>query len=364
MGDKYPELMDAYKKETSKRVSERILAVCHVLVDGIKVAEVARRFRKVPNTIRNLCRRFKERGIEGLHDAPRSGRPPKIKNETLDKYIGDTSAGVVLRILRDRVLKDFKVAYSASGLRAKAHSMSMSYKRPQPVYRKRADPREVITWCVVTAEWLDELEKDGFDACVVDQHRVENDYSPSRRAWSKVGTPIMSWKYPHRSHFYMFGGITISGKQLFRNIGKYTAENVLKVVKEMHRKWGQFGIVWDRASQHTACIVTDYLADHASDIRSWPLPVAWPGRNPVEGYWGNLEMHPVMYKQFETVDERVKGIMGTVRHLKANLDIRHIMVDSPVVDRTPDGTTTYEIESITQEPPSAAEIEACKNFLT
>ena len=44
------------------------------------------------NTIRNLCRRFKERGIDGLHDALRSAPPPKIKNEMLDKYIGDTGA--------------------------------------------------------------------------------------------------------------------------------------------------------------------------------------------------------------------------------------------------------------------------------
>ena len=122
--------------------------------------------------------------------------------------------------------------------------------------------------------------------------------------------------------------------------------------------------MWDRASQHAACVVTDCLADHAGDIRSRPLPVAWPGRNPVEGYRGNLVMHPVMYKEFDTVDERVKGIMGTARRFKANLDIRHITVESPVVDRTPDGTTTYEIESVTLVPPSAAEIEACKNFLT
>ena len=320
MDGEYSELMEAYIKERSKRVSERILAVCHVLVDGIKVSEVAKRFRKAPNTIRNPCRWFKERGIDGLHDAPRSGRPPKIKNEMLDEYIGDTSAGVDLRILKDKVRKDFKVVYTASGLRTKVHSLSMSYKRPQPVFH--------------------------------------------RRAWSKIGIRIMSWKYPYRSNFYIFGGFTIGGRQLFRNICRYTGENVLKVIKEMHREWGQFGIVMDRASQHTSCVVSDYLADHADDIRRKWLPAAWPGRNPVEGYWGNLEQYLVMYKEYEMVDEWIKGIMEEVRHLKANMDIWHIMVDSPVVDRTPDGTTTYEIESVTLEPPSAAEIERCKNFLT
>ena len=54
------------------------------MLDGVRVAEVARRFRKAPNTIRNFCRRFKGGGIEGLHDAPRSCRLPKIKSKTLD----------------------------------------------------------------------------------------------------------------------------------------------------------------------------------------------------------------------------------------------------------------------------------------
>lgn len=87
MDDEYPELMEAYKKEPTKKVAERILGVVHVLVDKMSIAEVARLHRKAYNTIKNHCDRFKERGIDGLRDAPRSGRPPKIKNQTLDKYL-------------------------------------------------------------------------------------------------------------------------------------------------------------------------------------------------------------------------------------------------------------------------------------
>ena len=53
---------------------------------------------------------------------------------------------------------------------------------------------------------------DGFDACVVDQHRVENDYSPGRWMRSEVWVHIMPWKYPHRGRFYIFGEFTLSGR--------------------------------------------------------------------------------------------------------------------------------------------------------
>ena len=168
MDGKYPELMEAYKKEPTKRVSERIFAVSHVLIDGVPIAEVARRFRKSYNTIKNYCIRFKKHGIAGLHDAPRSGRPPKITNETLDKYIVNSRMGVDLRKLADGLRKDCGVSYSESGMRAKAHSMQWSYKKPQPVFYNMAGVEYALSWCVGVADWLDELEKDRFDACAVD----------------------------------------------------------------------------------------------------------------------------------------------------------------------------------------------------
>ena len=363
MDDEYPELMEAYKKEPTKKVAERILGVVHVLVDKMSIAEVARLHRKAYNTIRNHCDRFKERGIDGLRDAPRSGRPPKIKNQTLDEYIGNSRMGVHLGKLSKGLHEDLGVDYSESGMRAKAHSMGWSYKKPQPVFHNKAGIEDILPWCHCAAEWFDELEKDRFDACVADQHRVENDYNPTGRLWSPVGAPIWRYKYPHRSHFYLFGGFTIAGRKLFRNIGKYTADNVLVVLKEMHRRWGQFGLIWDRASQHMAYVITDYLADHASDIRVLWFPTAWADRNPVEGFWGNLERHYAMSEVCETVDKRVKKVMNTVRTLRPNFDIRRIVAESPIVIKRPGEEITYEIESITEEPPSQFEIERCKNFL-
>ena len=56
-------------------------------------------------------------------------------------------------------------------------------------------------------------------------------------------------------------------------------------------------------------------------------------------------------------------VMNTMRTLKANYDIRRIVAESPVVEKRPGEEITYEIESVTTEPPSRSEIKRCKNFL-
>ena len=76
--------------------------------------------------------------------------------------------------------EDLGVDYSKSGMRAKAHSMGWSYKKPQPVFHNKAGIEDILPWCHCAAEWFDELEKDRFDACVADQHRVD-DYNPTGR---------------------------------------------------------------------------------------------------------------------------------------------------------------------------------------
>ena len=363
MSDQYPELLTAYKKEGTKRVAERILMVHNVLNKGMAISVVADIFQKAYNTVKNCCNRFKKRGVIGLHDAPRSGRPPKIKNETLDKYVGDTSKGIDLQTLANDLREKHGVDYSKPGMRAKAYSMNWSCKKPQPAHYRRAGMEYAVTWCYELLGWMDELEKDRFDPWALDQHLVQNDYNPRRYMWSKVGVSIWRWKYQRRSQFYLFGGFALSGQQRFRNIGKYTGANVLRFLKELHRDKGQIGLIWDRAPQHTCNDVVDYLADNASDIRVQWFPVAWPELDPVEYYWSKLERHEVMNRVFETVDERTKSVMNVVRSMKANMDIRKIMAESELVQKIPGNTMYYKLESVTEEPLTQAYIDHCKNFL-
>jgi hypothetical protein len=39
---------------------------------------VSERVEHDPATLWRICRRYEERGLAAVHDAPRSGRPPRI----------------------------------------------------------------------------------------------------------------------------------------------------------------------------------------------------------------------------------------------------------------------------------------------
>lgn len=63
--------------KTEQRVARRarILLGMH---RGERVKELSKIVEQDPSTIWRVCRRYEERGIEAVYDAPRSGRPPEI----------------------------------------------------------------------------------------------------------------------------------------------------------------------------------------------------------------------------------------------------------------------------------------------
>ena len=81
------ELTQLYKHEPNAKKKEKLLAVLHILFKGKTITEVAGIFFKSYNTIKSWRGRFLKHGPDGLDDKPRSGRPRKIENQTLDKFI-------------------------------------------------------------------------------------------------------------------------------------------------------------------------------------------------------------------------------------------------------------------------------------
>ena len=60
---------------TPQRVARRARILLALSDPETVVQELAEKLEQARNTIWHLCRRYKERGIEAVFDAPRSGRP-------------------------------------------------------------------------------------------------------------------------------------------------------------------------------------------------------------------------------------------------------------------------------------------------
>jgi transposase len=65
----------------SGRTQQRVARRARILLEmdrGERVKLLSKRVDQDPSTIWRVCRRYEERGMEAVHDAPRSGRPPEI----------------------------------------------------------------------------------------------------------------------------------------------------------------------------------------------------------------------------------------------------------------------------------------------
>lgn len=65
----------------SGKTEQRVVRRARILVGihrGGRVKQLSDRVEQDPSTIWRVCRRYEERGIEAVYDAPRSGRPPEI----------------------------------------------------------------------------------------------------------------------------------------------------------------------------------------------------------------------------------------------------------------------------------------------
>jgi transposase len=59
--------------KTEQRVARRA-RILLAMADGSRVAPLADKFDHDPATIWRICRRYEGRGLNGVYDAPRSGR--------------------------------------------------------------------------------------------------------------------------------------------------------------------------------------------------------------------------------------------------------------------------------------------------
>jgi len=65
----------------SGKTEQRVARRARILLEmdrQERVKVLSKQVAQDPSTVWRVCRRYEERGIEAVYDAPRSGRPPEI----------------------------------------------------------------------------------------------------------------------------------------------------------------------------------------------------------------------------------------------------------------------------------------------
>ena len=125
------------KKIPFSKLSIKLKGIAALRNNSItKVAEVLSISR---NTLKNWVKSFDAYGIEGLMLKPKSPKKTKLNNEQRDELASwiKNNPNMTLKEIRIKIIKEFNIFMSQSGLWYLLKKMNLSYITPRPRHYKQ-----------------------------------------------------------------------------------------------------------------------------------------------------------------------------------------------------------------------------------
>ena len=141
------DLKKAYKKEKDLKVRTRILAVNMVCNENLKINEAVACLMQCPDWIGIWIQRFNTDGLDGLRDLPRSGRPPKIPLQEMDKIMKQASqTPTTPATLHQQIFQKTKVKLHLTCVRELMCKYSLPLKRTTSIHINATSKEFVDGW--------------------------------------------------------------------------------------------------------------------------------------------------------------------------------------------------------------------------
>ena len=134
-----------YRNESDARVRERILLIMRESSDKQHIESVARELHRARSWAYKWCKRYRDEGMEGPRDRPRSGKPSAIPKEEMDKIrqeLSDSSTGWDFRQVMDLIQKRAGVRDHEVHIRRLLHKWGFKSKVPQKRFVRTASQKE------------------------------------------------------------------------------------------------------------------------------------------------------------------------------------------------------------------------------
>lgn len=134
-----------YNDERDADVKERVLLVRRVLADKQHIETVAQELHKSRAWAYKWYKRYNDKGLEGLKNKPRSGRPPLVNSNLMIKIrkeLEDSNTGWDFRQVMNVIQKKTGVKYHEVHIYRLLHKWGFSAKVPQKRFVKTATRKE------------------------------------------------------------------------------------------------------------------------------------------------------------------------------------------------------------------------------
>ena len=290
MKDEKQQLMQAYKKkngDVSKRLQMRIYAKVYWMTPSGAAATM----HLSRSWDGKLDRRYEERGIDGLQDKPRSGRPPAVYRGMMKRvrrmarktrmWTAEKMSGFIFEKTGHR----YDISYVRKIMKKWGHVM----KVPVLMHARRPDNRRIRRFREKAKDATGRMESKGCLTCIQDETiAIAGAWARKEVYTLKNERAVYTYAGDHAKTI-VFGIITNDGEGCFERY-KFTKDEFVSFLKNACQKFGKLLMILNRAPQHKAVVVRDAPGELSGQMKLLFLPAGCPDLSAIGEMWRQTEM--------------------------------------------------------------------------
>ena len=307
----------------------RLLLIQFVGAHKLSLAEATRLLCRSASWGSKWDAKYKKKGLKGLKTTKRSGRPPKVPRHVMQHVQNTVRRKKVWTSLRLQELIYLKSGvrlnrkYCSSLLRKWGYTMKVPVSR----HVSAASAEEVAKFQDTISDKIESLESEGYTVLVQDEAIFVADAIPRRRVYTRRGVRATCTVSGTHQKSIVYGAISRSGRQFFRQYEKFDAATFVRYLKAAERKFGKIVMIADRAPQHKAKRVKKLLGWN-DNIKLIFLPKGSPYLSAIEECWRQSKRE-ILVAPFVSLPTMIKRISRYFRRRRFGLDILKYLLRAP-----------------------------------
>lgn len=302
---------------------KRMLAILS-LEEGESPSRIAQMLKVSTEAIRQWVVSYLTRGLKGLVNGKKPGRPKKLtksQRKELSRFIkaGPQKSGfcgscwrspMIQQLIYDRFGVFFNVKYISELLK----HLGFSYQKAQFVAADR-DEEARKTWLETTWKEVRELAHQRNAMILFGDEASFPQWGTLSYTWAPVGkTPVIKTS-GKRKGFKVWGLIDyFTGRFFSKGVeGKLNGEGYITFLKEVLSKTRKpLILIQDGAPYHSSKAVKEFFEQRKERITIYQLPTYSPDFNPIEKLWKKIKekgTHLTYFPTFESLVEKVNDML-------------------------------------------------------
>lgn len=297
-----------------------------------------------PSSVRNHVKNYVEKGVAGLYDKPRPGRPHIYDRKIIKKAVENIKKGggrVTPRKLTNEIARLDKSKQKMSDRQALRilHGMGLTPKKAESANVASAKPHEVYYWRRVTLPQILALRRAGYTVTIVDEMVVYQDANGKAIYWSPPGETV---KVPYVGDHDKCTALGLTTEPDKNGIARHcnvmakkgNTKSFIELLEKAVKMFGLIVVITDRASWHMSDALKNYLDKMQNMIIIYHLPKASPYMSLQEANWRQTKLSEYYQEYYSNIEKKKKKTQWYLDNkLNPHLDLWKYLLRSPYAHR-------------------------------